>query len=321
MKSIKHISQTNWAAIPEIIKDIYFAMSIYHRHGDHSDRQLPFTEFYSIGEYGFYYDHYSLRYLMQKVKAGDLYNEEFEVIKKGDLKQYWQEYAKGFASGYFDYESRLQSGSSAFKGEEKKVQAIFSRVCSPGIGGPKLGGVAFSLKRISEAKGRAKIKEGKNFVNCITYQNFFKAGFEGGEFYKAWEIVLEHPMLFTQHFEMFRNAQNKSGVSRSNSKVEKNPYPETFKEGAYQLFDYLMTEIATFKTKSKISLLYHYFKKKELFAPNLTQSKYLQFSAKYGEPPSKIFQQTDKFKFKDYINETLPDLIKNFKAQKQTETN
>lgn len=93
----------------------------------------------------------------------------------------------------------------------------------------------------------------------------------------------------------------------------KNKHPEIFKDldnTQFLKFDYLYNRLSL-KSKTKLSVLYHYFKSKHAFQPLMTQEDYVKWCEKnYGEKISKIFQKN--YKHDDVINVNIPSLLQNF---------
>lgn len=118
------------------------------------------------------------------------------------------------------------------------------------------------------------------------------------------------PIQKEYYFKLERwiKAVQKFSVEGLSVKIQ---YAEIFKKGYFELFDYLMDEVSSFKTKTKISMLYYYFKEKEFFVSTVTQSEYLEFSRKYGDPPSKIFPKS--YKYIDYMTQSLPEKVDFFR--------
>jgi hypothetical protein len=212
MDNIKRISDgLNWSAIPKIIKDefckygnIRSSVSTRNSTGQmdttYGDYLHPYKIKFKVDELEYfcierYYDD-----LVNFIKNGVLFDSEGNQLTLKTIKQYLIEYAKGFQKGYLEYESTLKNTNTIFQNASEQIaHKVFSRVY--GNFTIKSGNFKLTSEFDNEKTNVLKSKHSVKLIMRVTSENFFQSGIEGGEFYKAWEIILNNPPIFKTIFD------------------------------------------------------------------------------------------------------------------------
>ncbi len=139
--------------------------------------------------YGFYplekyYEFFSLL-----LKKGRIYNKKGEKLNSKTIDEYLISYAKGFENGYYKYEQTLNKTEPFSLTNEILAYKIFERVYG-----------TFNIKDGNIGAVIGGKDESGNSIMYITNELFYKKGYEGGEYYKAWELILSYPTLFKPLF-------------------------------------------------------------------------------------------------------------------------
>lgn len=198
--------------------------------------------FIYFSEYNFYLNEVYYNELLKNIDLEICYDEKGDKINRKNIKTFFKEYGKGFITGYNEFESNTKKPSSLFIETNEQISyKIYSRIKEH-----------FIYNKNGNFKIEAPIKNEKvvsniNFTFLFKKKNFFESGFYGGEFYKAWEIILNNPTIFEPIFikAKLENEKTKNGKS---SEFNKNPYPYIFiNEDVYKGFmKYLNKHIIDF---------------------------------------------------------------------------
>jgi len=201
---------------------------------------LLFVHF--TGEYDFYVNHKHLEYLERMLERGICFDKDYNKLDTQTIYPFYKYYNDGFLKGYNEFENSLKNNTSLFNITNEQIAfKIFSRVIRNGIikendGNFKLVNDAFSNKEIDK---KICDEHGIKFTIKIYKENFFKSGFNGGEFYKAWEIILNNPTVFEPIF--LKNNKNEKELiepeaidlidTNTTEKIKKNEDKNWFKVG------------------------------------------------------------------------------------------
>jgi len=124
------------------------------------------------------------------VKNGRLHDENGNTLNEDSINEYRISYAKGFYKGYSEFLDCLNQ-KSVFKLSNNDIAyKIFERIY-PDFLFAKFGNI--NLQHVN--------MDSDNIWYFITKQGYFSEGYEGGEYYKAWEIILSNPMQFVSFFD------------------------------------------------------------------------------------------------------------------------
>jgi hypothetical protein len=171
---------------------------------------------YFSGDYNFYLNLKHYDYLERRLKDGNCFDKDYNKLDVKTIYPFYKYYNDGFLKGYNEFENSLKNNTSLFSITNEQIAfKIYSRVTRNGIikkndGNFKLVNDSFSNKEIDEKICK---EYGIKLTIKIYEENFFESGFNGGEFYKAWELILNNPTVFEPIF-------------KANVKTETTPEPE-----------------------------------------------------------------------------------------------
>jgi hypothetical protein len=139
---------------------------------------------------------------------------------------YLYEYAKAFILAYSEFETILNQNQTLIADtQEQKALKIFSYVLNAKYKNGYFGGEYENIEELKNKKGM-----------YVTNDDMYDWGYKGGQYYKAWEIILNNPLIFEPLFEKFF-------VVKTIDKIEievANPHPQVFSNlKSFQLFEKL----------------------------------------------------------------------------------
>ena len=212
MSNINQISNgLNWSAIPKIIKDEFckygnIRSSISTRNSTgkmdttYGDYLHPYKMKFKVDELEYYCIERYYDDLINFIKSGVIFDSEDNQLTVKTIKQYLLEYAKGFNKGYLEFENTLKASNNIFQDTSEQIAfKVFSRVY--GNFNVKSGNFKLTSELENDNKIELKKKYDVKLIMRVTADNFFQSGVEGGEFYKAWEIILNNPTIFKKIFD------------------------------------------------------------------------------------------------------------------------
>ena len=152
-----------------------------------------------------------LDYFLDK---GLLYDEGLNKIDSTSIDTFLEEYSKGFQKGYFEYEAKLKQYLSVFANNEEALkQRIVSRTRYVRLKSSTLKGGFRPVQENSDYEDLKKIDSTlRKFI--IKREQYFENGVNGGEFFKAWEIILNNPGMFEDYFKPIKNKSLKNESER-----------------------------------------------------------------------------------------------------------
>lgn len=214
------VKETNWLAIPEVIKEYFTNLApeiecdfIYNESKndvEYIKRKEIENVFFSYSEEDtFVYikkgDYDKLNILLD---SNQCQNHEMNFINRIGIEPYLKYYVRGFVKGYTEFESTIKKDSPLFGySKESLAHKVFSRIMehtwTVGIFDNKLtiDSLTMTVNFLNEKNMSMRYR--------LDHKKFFESGLEGGEFYKAWEIILENAFLFEPIFKnKFTNNSN-----------------------------------------------------------------------------------------------------------------
>lgn len=255
MEKIKHLYKgINFLTIPKVILNELRQHSNRRSSKSVRGKDGKFTTTYGdmlnpmfmyFNEYNFYINIIFYDELVKKIDTGLCFDENKIKIDKQNVALFFNEYGKGFIKGYDEFESKIKVSSSLFSVTNEQISyKIYSRI--KGIWTSNIG----------DFKIECPINSDLTFL--FTKKNFFESGINGGEFYKAWEIILNNPTIFESIF--LANAQKEIKQPEPETidlKENKNPFPLMFlSNDVYNCFIEYKKHIIDFYTD------YSYLKKR-----------------------------------------------------------
>lgn len=134
-----------------------------------------------------------------RLSKGAIKDDQGTVLNIKTINSILISYSKGFNEGYNSFVSGLKSNNELFENSNTDLAyKIIERVI-PSFISAKDGNInkfGINLDKI-------------DMPEYISNDMLFKAGFEGGEYYKAWELILNSPKLFEKFFNEV--AEKRSG--------------------------------------------------------------------------------------------------------------
>jgi hypothetical protein len=141
---------------------------------------------------------------------GLIFDENLNHITRKKLKPFFDEYSNGFNKGYSEFEDALKKDVPLFgTSNENITYKVYSRIISDKTGMFPMHST-FEFQQ-SDLEKEVRKERNLKLLWKVKKESFFNSGFEGGEFYKAWEIILNNPTIFesvfTKHFELNKPEQ------------------------------------------------------------------------------------------------------------------
>jgi hypothetical protein len=209
--NIKNITEdVNWRTIPKAIKEEYskngHLREETHRRNDKGIIEVtyggimrPVFSHYKFENVDFFVNLKFIEHLDELMDLGLVFDEELNVVSNKNIKPFLIEYSKGFNKGYFEFESTFKKDNSLFNNSnEQIVYKVYSRVINEKKGSFPMYS-SFELSQ-SDLEKKIRKEKGIKILFKLKKESFFNSGFEGGEFYKAWEIILNNPTIFEPIF-------------------------------------------------------------------------------------------------------------------------
>ena len=193
----------NLSTLPKIIKDEFYKLG----HWIYSTEDIFFKPFLRT----YHFDNEKLKFYLNEnsgyrtqefIKKEKVLNENYEILTSKEFQtDYILEFGRGFFKGYTNFSDELKNkGNNIFEPDNKQIaHKIFSKAIKK-----KDFIIArdFPLSFIPFGTDE-QIK--KRFDNIYDYRyiskkSYNRSGFQTGEEYKAWEIILHNPTLFEDIF-------------------------------------------------------------------------------------------------------------------------
>ncbi len=214
MKLIKNLYEgINFNTIPENIykelcshSDIRSFISRRDSDGsmntEYGEKIKPMFMYHMLEDNSFFINQKHISYLQTDLDGGRCFDMNGVKITRENILPYYYEYGKGFNNGYSNFESNLKINDSLFSVTNEQIaHKVYSRVKRDLF---KLndGRITIGYTLGENDKMLSEISKENNIKHPLVLkkESFFKSGINGGEFYKAWEIILNNPTLFEQFF-------------------------------------------------------------------------------------------------------------------------
>jgi hypothetical protein len=152
-------------------------------------------------EFNFYLNYRHYESFINRIRTGKCYDEYYNKVTEVNFCDYLKPYNNGFIKGYNEFENNIKNGNNLFNPTNEQIaHKIYSRVLPNTIlkrdGYFKL----YSDGLKNEIETKICNENNISYIVKITEKNFFESGIEGGEFYKAWELILNNPTVFEPIF-------------------------------------------------------------------------------------------------------------------------
>lgn len=229
---IKNINDgINWRTIPKVIQT-EFAKNGHireetHKRNDKGSMDVTYGEImnpifgkFSYDELNFFVNDKYLWSFYEYLDKKRCYDEDLNNITRKEAKPFLTEYSKGFNKGYNEFENTLKKDSPLFgTSNEHIVYKVYSRIIHEKKGSFPMY-VSIDSNQ-TDLEKRILKENGIQFLYKLNKEMFFNSGFQGGEFYKAWEIILNNPTVFEPIF-------TKNSEVKPNQLQQLEPEPEPF---------------------------------------------------------------------------------------------
>jgi hypothetical protein len=187
----------NLSTIPKSIKDYFYSMS--HNKGKFDEMKPFFFKHTYDSDITFYVLERHLATIETFIDKEQIVDNDNSLITREEYNEYLKEYGKGFYKGYTEYEATLKPETTLFDLEnEQTVHRVFSRVYNNGLRRNDRN-LPLQLINPDRQEQLEKLYSSKNFV-AINKEAHYEHGITGGQFYKAWEIILNNSTLFEDIF-------------------------------------------------------------------------------------------------------------------------
>ncbi len=169
------------------------------------------------------YDDFSFRMLekyykahLYKLENGLIFDEKHNQLNKESIEPYFREYAKGFKIGYKEFQDNLKESENIFEvSNEHIAHKVYSRVVGLWT---TTGQIPYDMTILTD-DFRQKAKTNFNIDNpyIASEKNYYNGGYDGGTFYKAWELILNNPTIFESIFEKNKRVNNDKSQTITNN--------------------------------------------------------------------------------------------------------
>lgn len=218
---IKDINKgVNWRTIPKVIKDEFskngHIREETYRRNDKGVMEVtyggimrPIFDHYKYECVDFYVNIKFIERFDEPMDLGLVFDEDLNVISYNNIKPFYIEYSKGFKKGYSEFEDTFKKDNPLFgTSNEHIAYKVYSRVLNEKKGSFPM----YSTPKFRQSDLEIKIRKekGLKLLFKLNKESFFNSGFEGGEFYKAWEIILNNPTIFESIFKANEKNENEA---------------------------------------------------------------------------------------------------------------
>lgn len=160
---------------------------------------VPYRMHFQYGKFDFFCLEKAFNLFEYSLTKGSYFDSNLNQLNKKTITPFYEEYGRGFHEGYNGFETKIKNQSDLFNiTNEQRAYKVFSRVWG-GLS-TKTGGFAFTGFGL-DTNEKIEKQYGVSFPSKITKPLMYESGFGGGEFYKAWSIILENPTLFEPIFK------------------------------------------------------------------------------------------------------------------------
>lgn len=193
----------NLNTLPKIIKETFYKLGNSKNPFDGKPLSNMYT--FKNENINFFYEFGQAQFFFNLIEKKKLLDECGNLLSRDAFHNvYLLEYGRGFQKGYYQFEKSLKPENPLFEIDNKQIiHKVFSRaVKNTSFKTPGAFPISFvSPKEIIELNKNHQTEN----LNCLKKDAYSKNGYEGGEFYKAWSIILQNPTLFEgvfiKHFE------------------------------------------------------------------------------------------------------------------------
>jgi hypothetical protein len=183
--------------------EIEFAFLNLGKYYDTYDFIKPFLEPSKFDDVEFYILEKYLDNFREKCKNHWLVDENYKVLNNKTAIAILKEFGKGFRRGYFSFENPLRPHTPKnIDGNRKLILDIYNITAHYRPYGV-ISSTFLISTNIPNRKILQELEESYNHsqFSQVTKKSAYTSGYNGGKFYKAWEIILENRPLFNEIFK------------------------------------------------------------------------------------------------------------------------
>jgi len=189
----------NPEALPEVIFNSFCSIDIIENQYSIKKRlrRYPFSVHpHCKDNYNCYLLVKDHEFFINKLRNKQVRDENNEPITRKLFIDYMLAYAKGFTKGYSEFIPSITQGELFSPDKNDLVYTVFQRVWGKG------NTCSINMFKI----GYTDYEDINTLFEYIDTDLMFQQGIKGGEYYKAWEIILSNPKQFEPLFQQ-QNAQ------------------------------------------------------------------------------------------------------------------
>lgn len=136
--------------------------------------------------YNFFAENLTFKLFIDRIEHGEIYNEDLQIIKAGDLPFYYKSFSKGFHAGYEQFDALAKHKTALFENDRENLfNILFSKTLT------HITGFEHYLIKTVQDK----------HYDYITTELLFDSGFATGEKYKAWYYIVNNHNDFINRFK------------------------------------------------------------------------------------------------------------------------
>ncbi len=235
MELIPHLYEgINFSTIPKCIldelkthSDIRSFISTRNENGEMKTKEGDFTPplFMLVNDLNFYVNSKYIFHLFKFLDLGICFDTKYNKLNRNNIDVFYNEYSKGFGKGYNEFENSIKDSDSIFSTSNEQIAfKIYSHIKRGRFTSTfKEGDFKFVNNSISnkDIENKICLEYNIKIIYQITESNFFESGFNGGKFYKAWELILNNPIVFEPLFktdEVKNNQTKQIEIDKENYK-------------------------------------------------------------------------------------------------------
>lgn len=216
---------------PKVIREKFLELSFKGTSKKGNKFEIPpYSMMENCSEGRYYFLERNLSHLKDIVQLGYCFDHDLNQITLEALKEYLESYGKGFREGYFSLIQNLKENELFESDNTVLVNNVFTVL----FDSDRLN-TGFRLKNFQSYQDEENVEKrfGVRLHYFLDHELMHESGVSGGEYYKAWEIVLKNPTLFKGLFEDFFEYEKDSAGNKENKTQEKE-----FKELFFDKDDY-----------------------------------------------------------------------------------
>lgn len=194
----------NLNTLPKVIKDEFFKLGFWYNKEIFINPYNSTISFDLDNEKVQFYTHSNAnRFIESLIKEKRLLNKNYDALNYTQFQNiYVKEYGRGFYDGYTNYAKGLKDKQNEIfeTNNNQRAYTVFSKVINRDFFEKKENYPFRSVLLNKEEQVRKKLNRDVDFA-FVEKQDYYNSGYQSGEKYKAWELILHNPTLFEDIFK------------------------------------------------------------------------------------------------------------------------